>query len=135
MHARRLRTIHTSARFLEASAPRTKKPVPRYNFNTQLEWGHEAADPGEEARYRRVTAREIKGRREEGRRVRMLVRDWVDDGLYNVSLRATRSASEARATRIPSSDRRERGYQRRPQALPERSEHQRAASEDIPSAP
>ncbi|KAJ9114164.1 hypothetical protein QFC20_001680 [Naganishia adeliensis] len=79
---RRLRAIHTSAHVLSPAAG--KKPTPRYNFNTGLEWEHEAQDTREEsARFRRVTAREVKGRREEGRRVRMLVRDWVDDSLYN----------------------------------------------------
>jgi hypothetical protein len=93
---RRLRSLHTSSRALAPTAG--KKSTPRYNFNTGLEWEHEAQDTREEgARFRRVTAREVKGRREEGRRVRMLVRDWVDDSLYNVSRReclAERSEKE-----------------------------------------
>jgi hypothetical protein len=72
----------------------------RYNFNTSLVWD-DAPDPevsssgSEEVvggsshtqheQYRRVTAAEVTHFREPPRRVKMLVRDFIDDSLYNVS--------------------------------------------------
>ncbi|KAJ9098271.1 hypothetical protein QFC21_004600 [Naganishia friedmannii] len=66
-----------------ASSSSSKKEKTRYNYNTSLSW-EEEPDP-DHARYRRVTAKDLRGRKEvDGvRRVKMLVRDWVDDGLYN----------------------------------------------------
>ncbi|KAL7423809.1 hypothetical protein Q5752_001393 [Cryptotrichosporon argae] len=53
----------------------------RYNYNTSLSFSAEP-DP-EHATYRRVTAAELASRREPPTRVKMLVRDFIDDSLYN----------------------------------------------------
>ncbi|BEI85127.1 hypothetical protein CcaverHIS002_0505280 [Cutaneotrichosporon cavernicola] len=58
-----------------------KKEAPVYNFNTSLTFDA-VADP-EVAKYRRVTATELANFREPPTKVRMLVRDFIDDSLYN----------------------------------------------------
>ncbi|KAK4688906.1 hypothetical protein P7C73_g1206, partial [Tremellales sp. Uapishka_1] len=53
----------------------------RYNYNTSLSFSEEP-DP-DHVNYRRVTASELVSRREPPTRVKMLVRDFIDDSLYN----------------------------------------------------
>ncbi|WRT64028.1 uncharacterized protein IL334_000955 [Kwoniella shivajii] len=53
----------------------------RYNFNTSLSWS-ESPDP-DHVHWRRVTAAELTSRKEPPTRVKMLVRDFIDDSLYN----------------------------------------------------
>ncbi|CAK9781435.1 DUF185-domain-containing protein [Cutaneotrichosporon oleaginosum] len=71
-----------------ASAPKPptpkgkdKKDTPVYNFNTSLTFDA-VADP-EVAKYRKVTAADLANYREPPTRVKMLVRDFIDDSLYN----------------------------------------------------
>ncbi|RXK42071.1 hypothetical protein M231_00793 [Tremella mesenterica] len=65
------------------SRPKQDKPKsqPRYNFNTSLNFTEEP-DP-DHVNYRRVTASDLAKHEEPPTRVKMLVRDFIDDSLYN----------------------------------------------------
>lgn len=70
----------------------------RYNYNTSMSFSDEV-DPDvrriffcvmavltiQHVNYRRVTATDLSSRREPPTKVKMLVRDFIDDSLYNVS--------------------------------------------------
>jgi hypothetical protein len=70
----------------------------RYNYNTSMSFSDEV-DPDvsrivycvmavltfQHINYRRVTATDLSSRREPPTKVKMLVRDFIDDSLYNVS--------------------------------------------------
>ncbi|WWC86121.1 uncharacterized protein L201_000992 [Kwoniella dendrophila CBS 6074] len=62
----------------EASKRRDKE---RYNYNTDLSFS-DNLDP-DHVHWRRVTAAELTSRKEPPTRVKMLVRDFIDDSLYN----------------------------------------------------
>ncbi|AAW42702.1 conserved hypothetical protein [Cryptococcus deneoformans JEC21] len=53
----------------------------RYNFNTSIEFSNEP-DP-DHVNWRKVTAADLAARKEPPTRVKMLVRDFIDDSLYN----------------------------------------------------
>ncbi|KAK1927996.1 S-adenosyl-L-methionine-dependent methyltransferase [Papiliotrema laurentii] len=83
-------TSHTPRRYFQssASAPapkdtkgKEKTPEVRFNFNTSLYFTEEP-DP-DHVNYRRVTAAELRSRKEPPKKVKMLVRDFIDDSLYN----------------------------------------------------
>lgn len=106
----RSQSLHSSSSQLQDESNRpqrkTKKPETRYNFNTSLSF-HEDTDPevrecmpdsayvshisypffgfsSQHLKYRRVTAKDLSRRHEPPTRVKMLVRDFIDDSLYNV---------------------------------------------------
>ncbi|WVR05785.1 hypothetical protein IAU60_002810 [Kwoniella sp. DSM 27419] len=53
----------------------------RYNYNTSLSF--DASPDPDHVNWRRVTAAELTSRKEPPTRVKMLVRDFIDDSLYN----------------------------------------------------
>ncbi|KAI9062507.1 DUF185-domain-containing protein [Trametes sanguinea] len=82
------RTTHSlSATFVTSSSrcaersKKTKKEEETINFNDQYSFT-DAPDP-DHVNYRRVTANELEHEREPPRRVKMLVRDFIEDSLYN----------------------------------------------------
>lgn len=89
------RTTITTRRFLYTSTVLLAKPPPpgpkqrprvkdtKFNYNTDFSWGQDP-DP-DHVTYRRVTAKDLAHRKHSPTRVKMLVRDFIDDSLYNVS--------------------------------------------------
>ncbi|WWC66472.1 uncharacterized protein I206_100374 [Kwoniella pini CBS 10737] len=63
-----------------SDAPK-RRDKERYNYNTSLSFS-ESPDP-DHVHWRRVTAAELTSRKEPPTRVKMLVRDFIDDSLYN----------------------------------------------------
>ncbi|ORX34248.1 S-adenosyl-L-methionine-dependent methyltransferase [Kockovaella imperatae] len=61
--------------------PSAPKEKPRQDFNTSLSW-LVLPDP-DHMNYRRVTAQDLRNRREPPTRVKMLVREYIHDSLYN----------------------------------------------------
>ncbi|OCF55583.1 hypothetical protein L486_07067 [Kwoniella mangroviensis CBS 10435] len=64
-----------------SSEPTKRRDKERYNYNTSLSFS-DAPDP-DHVHWRRVTASELTSRKEPPTRVKMLVRDFIDDSLYN----------------------------------------------------
>ncbi|ODN84079.1 hypothetical protein L202_00098 [Cryptococcus amylolentus CBS 6039] len=62
-------------------APEKKSLKDKYNYNTSIDFDGEP-DP-DHVRWRRVTAADLVARKEPPTRVKMLVRDFIDDSLYN----------------------------------------------------
>ncbi|WWD18024.1 hypothetical protein CI109_102471 [Kwoniella shandongensis] len=69
-----------STRSQSTSTPK-KRDKELYNYNTSLSFS-EDPDP-DHVHWRRVTARDLVNRKEPPTRVKMLVRDFIDDSLYN----------------------------------------------------
>ncbi|WVF70800.1 hypothetical protein IAT40_005594 [Kwoniella sp. CBS 6097] len=61
--------------------PPKRRARDRYNYNTSLSFS-DNPDP-DHVNWRRVTASELTSRKEPPTRVKMLVRDFIDDSLYN----------------------------------------------------
>ena len=75
--------IPSTASF-SASAYRWKKadrPEDRINYNDKFSFSD--IPDAEHANYKRVTANDLEGERHPPRRVKMLVRDFIEDSLYN----------------------------------------------------
>ncbi|WWC58510.1 uncharacterized protein I303_101053 [Kwoniella dejecticola CBS 10117] len=73
-----------SIRYQSSSSPSDtpkRRDKERYNYNTSLSFS-ESPDP-DHVHWRRVTAAELTSRKEPPTRVKMLVRDFIDDSLYN----------------------------------------------------
>ncbi|WVW82166.1 hypothetical protein I302_104172 [Kwoniella bestiolae CBS 10118] len=64
-----------------SSDPSKRRDKERYNYNTSLSFS-DAPDP-DHVHWRRVTASELTSRKEPPTRVKMLIRDFIDDSLYN----------------------------------------------------
>lgn len=69
------------ASFSASTARSADKPEDRINYNDKYSFSH-VPDP-EHVNYKRVTANDLEREREPPRRVKMLVRDFIEDSLYN----------------------------------------------------
>ncbi|WVQ97160.1 hypothetical protein IAU59_004270 [Kwoniella sp. CBS 9459] len=72
---------HQSSSSSSSSEPPKRRARDRYNYNTSLSFS-DNPDP-DHVNWRRVTASELTSRKEPPTRVKMLVRDFIDDSLYN----------------------------------------------------
>ncbi|RKF61435.1 Protein arginine methyltransferase NDUFAF7-like protein, mitochondrial [Erysiphe neolycopersici] len=84
-HQRSLRKTnggHTEKRSISTTLYRQLKPNVEWQQRTEI-WPADKAEDFE--RYPIVTAQQLRGRRERPRRVKMLMRDFIEDSLYNPS--------------------------------------------------
>ncbi|WVO19802.1 uncharacterized protein IAS62_001092 [Cryptococcus decagattii] len=73
--------IFVSSRRGKSTSATKDKGKERYNFNTSIEFSSEP-DP-DHVNWRKATATDLVARKEPPTRVKMLVRDFIDDSLYN----------------------------------------------------
>jgi hypothetical protein len=59
----------------------TKRPVDKLNYNTELSLSSDDSD--EHVAFQQVTSNDLKEFKEPPKRVKMLVRDFIEDSLYN----------------------------------------------------
>lgn len=59
----------------------TKRPTDKINYNTELSLS--SSNDDEHVLYKKVTANDLEKRTDPPKRVKMLVRDFIEDSLYN----------------------------------------------------